>query len=150
MMMCLGLSVSGCGKQEKDIPSLMEPVGVEVDTEEVKRGDLKELSWYTGTVVPHVESLCFTEDGIMETVYVQVGDYVAEGQVLAEFSQETLEKEIQNLEQQIQNLVRNGEFLDRQTQAQIKAEDLELELMWEKGEAYQWKHGTTLIDYNIR
>ena len=150
LMVCLGLSVSGCGEQEKDVPPLMEPVGVEIDTEEVKKGDLEDLSWYAGTVVPHVESLCFTEDGVMETVYVHVGDFVTKGQVLAEVSQESLEKEIQNLEQQIRDLVKKGEFSDRQMQAQIRAEDLELELMWEKGEAYQWKHGTTIIDYNIR
>ena len=149
-MVCLGLSVSGCGEQEKDIPTLMEPVGVEIDTEEVKRGDLEDLSWYAGTVVPHVESLCFTEDGVMETVYVQVGEFVTKGQVLAKVSQESLEEEIKNLEQQIQDMVKKGEYNDRQTQAQIKAEDLELELMFEKGEAYQWKHGITLLDYNIR
>ncbi len=150
LLVCFSLSVMGCSKVEKDIPELMEPVGIVIDTVEVQRGNLEDVTLLNGTVVPHVEALCFTEDGILEEMCVKVGDVVSKGQVLAVISQETLEEEIHQLEQEIQDIVKRGEFADRQTEAEIRAEKLELELIWENGELHQWKSGNGLIDYNIR
>ena len=149
IMVLTGLA--GCGKEETaTIPDLLEPVGVHMDTAIVEKGDMAEFVVFSGEVVPHVEGLCFEEDGYLEKVHVAVGDVVTKGDILVSLDEEKLDEEIAALEESIASIKTLGELSDQKALADIKATEIELQMMWKTGEVYQWKKGPSLLDYNIK
>ena len=148
LMMLAGLT--GCAEEEKNIPELLEPVGVQVDTAIVKKGDMSDVEVYVAEVMPYVEGLYFTESGYVGEVHVAVGDMVSKGQVLVSLDEEKLDEQIAALEKEIANTKTLGELSDQKAAADIKATGIELEMMWKTGEVFQWKSGPSLLDYNIK
>lgn len=77
-------AVTGCGSVEPmAVPELIEPVGVDVDTVEVKRMNLSSVDSYQGEIVPEIKGLYFVQSGNIDKMYVNVGDKVKKGEVLA-------------------------------------------------------------------
>jgi HlyD family secretion protein len=65
-------------------------------TSAAKKGDVKKLITATGTVkYPEEVPLAFETAGTVKEVYVQAGDTVTAGQVLAQMDTETLQQEVQ-------------------------------------------------------
>lgn len=110
-------------------PELLEPVDVKMDIAKVQRGDIYQLSTYSGEVVPYTEELFFTVDGSLEGINVMMGDMVQEGDVLAVLSEKQMLEQIESLQKEIDNLVQMGEFSDRQAQLDIAIAKEELEYM---------------------
>lgn len=110
-------------------PELLEPVDVKMDMAMAQRGELYNLSVYSGEIVPYTEELYFTVDGCLEEFKVMIGDMAEEGQILASLSEEQTLEQIETLEKEIDNLVRMGEFSDRQAGADIEIARTELEYM---------------------
>lgn len=148
LMMMTGLC--GCADVQQDIPDLLEPVGVQVDTAVVVKGDMSEVNVIEADVVPYVEGLYFTEGGYVDEVHVTVGDVVSKGQVLVSLDEEKLDEQIASLEKDIVTTKKLGELSDQKAAADIKATGIELEMMWKTGEVFEWQSGPSLIDYNIK
>jgi len=121
------VSLTGCRKEEeKKVPELLEPVGVQLDTETVHPGTVQKISAYSGEVIPYVEELSFRIDGTLHEIYVLPGDYVTEGQLLAELSEESALNQIETLKTRIAEIRKTGDFSDRQAKADISIAKTEL------------------------
>lgn len=76
-----------------------EPVTGSLITTTVKQGDVKQMITATGTVrYPEEVPLSFEQAGTVKEVYVQAGDTVTAGQVLAQMDTETLQQEVSESE----------------------------------------------------
>lgn len=120
--------LSGCtsGTNTEEVPSLMEPVGVKVDTAVVERGDFCTKQMYEGSVVAHAEELAFEIDGVLGSVDIYQGQWVEEGDPLFYIDQEDLKEEIEDVETSIAYTIQDGEYTD--AMAMLDIEQLELEL----------------------
>lgn len=135
--LCLLLSVlllvlTGC--QKKNVPDLMDPVGVRMDTAKVVRGDIFGTSVYHGEVVPLTEVQFFAEEGILGEILVKTGDTVKKGALLARLNVEKIREQAAALEQEIGKMTETGEFSDRIAQAKIAIAKEELAVLREQAE----------------
>jgi multidrug efflux pump subunit AcrA (membrane-fusion protein) len=121
-------SLSGCQKIE-EVPVLLEPVGVEMDTAVVEYGDINTISIYSGEVVPYVEEAAFSVDGKIQEFKVSVGDMVEAGQLLAKLDDSKLLEEIESLEAKIKDIQIMGSFHDRKAAADIEIAIERLEML---------------------
>lgn len=110
-------------------PQLLEPVGVEWDTAQVKQGDIYNRAVYTGEVVPYVQALHFVTDGSLGRCNVLPGDEVKQGQVLATLDGGTLHQSIAALEAEIDHLTATGNFSDRKALLDIQIAEEELAIL---------------------
>lgn len=122
-------SLAGCGgqKQQYEVPELLEPVKVQMDTVTAQIGDLYNISVYDGEVVPFVEELSFPADGYLEEITVIPGDYVQEGDVLALLDAEIIREQIDELTDEIEYTTQMGEFNDRELNVRIEMAQIELD-----------------------
>lgn len=128
------LTLTGCeAKQQEEIPALLEPAGVQLDLAKAKVDDIFTISVYAGEVIPHVEELKFLTDGILGEIYVELGETVTQGQVLASLDAEPALRRINELEEEITYITRMGEFSDRQANAEIEIAKTELTKMIAEG-----------------
>lgn len=81
----VAMGCTGCGGKEtvQQVPELVEPVGVDVDTAEVTRMNLNNMNSYQGEVVPDIKEFYFVNSGQVASVKVEIGDKVKKGQLLA-------------------------------------------------------------------
>ena len=91
-VLAAGLMLSGCtgGKQAQTAPELLEPVSVAENTICVERRDIYSANTINVTVVPEVQELYFTMDGVIEHIEVTEGQSVRKDQVLATIDQQNL------------------------------------------------------------
>ena len=106
-----GLSLSGCGllPKEEELPTA--PILVEVETEEytvakVARGDVRITEIVRANYVPSAsEKLAFrVGDEVVEKVYVQMGDVVKAGDVLAELDVSRQKDQLRQQQDRIDSL----------------------------------------------
>ena len=100
-------SAFGCSTQNKneDIPTLLEQQNLEVSTVRVERADVRVYAVETARVEPQGQKVSFAIDGTVAKVYVQQGQYVEVGTLLAELSVEEYEEAIPELEEQLAELL---------------------------------------------
>ena len=81
----LAAACAGCGSKEQpqNVPDLVEPVGVDVDTAVVTKMKLSSMCSYQGEVVPDMKAMYFLNSGQVASVEVKIGDKVKKGQLLA-------------------------------------------------------------------
>ncbi len=80
----VALLLCGCGDAEQEkVPELINAVGVDMDTVEVKKMDLSGVTSYSAQVIPKIEKLGFTSSGSIEDLKVSIGDHVKKGDLLA-------------------------------------------------------------------
>ena len=94
----LAMGCTGCGDKEvpQQVPELIEPVGVDVDTAKVTKMNLSNMNSYQGEVVPDIKELYFLNSGQVASVKVEIGDKVKKGQLLATLKgADTTVKELQ-------------------------------------------------------
>lgn len=126
-MLVLALTgLSGCQKAQVQVPELLEPVGVEMDTATATVGDMYSMSIYNGEVVPSVEAYSFDIDGTLENFYVSVGDHVTKGQLLVKLEDEEVLEKIQDLEEEIADILTEQEFDERDMAADIEIAKVQL------------------------
>lgn len=107
---CLGalllaacLATGGCAnKAEEQAPVLLEPAGVELDYAQAQIMDISTITTYSSAVVPHVDELYFTVDGVVAQAHVVAGDYVKKGDVLITLDQESLLEEAQDMRETLE------------------------------------------------
>lgn len=135
LLLVLGalIGLIGCASEEKVIPELLEPAGVQIDTAKARMDEIYNVDVYTGEIVPYVEELLFQREGIIEEVNVTLGDVVTKGQVLASLSDEESLLQIEELEEEIAQIKTSGEYSDRQKTADIEIARIELDKMEKDG-----------------
>lgn len=127
------LSMVGCSAPEEAAPELMEPVGVQLDSEVVKLGEIYQLSVYEGQILPYVEQLSFQTGGTLEEINVTLGEKVTKGQLLATLGVKALTEQIETLQKQIDHEETLGAYNDRIAQTQIDILKVELAQMKANG-----------------
>lgn len=92
----IGLALSGCASEQNAIEPTPTPLPTAVKpTFKVQRGDIAIKTEIGGRIIPaNSKPVRFATDGEVGNVYVQVGDYVEAGQMLADLAiLKELEKE---------------------------------------------------------
>lgn len=130
------LLLPGCqGAAGQQAPELLEPVGVQMDTAVVTRGEIYDIQYLDGEIKPTVEALYFKTEGTLEKKNVNVGDLVTKGQVLAQLDESALLEQIEALQKQLDYQKKDAQFSVQQQQLDIDIAKLELEQMQEQGAA---------------
>lgn len=108
----------GCGKQTvEEVPELIDAVGVDMDTEEVRRMDLSGMVSYYAQIVPEIEEVAFLSSGNIDQLNVSIGDHVKKGQLLATLSGTS--GNVKALQEEIKNLKESNEDANHQSQYDI-------------------------------
>ncbi len=86
-IVCMAMiaALTGCTAEKSvvSVPELMEPVGDVSDSAVVVRQDICNVKIFAGQVVPYTEEIGFDTPGIIENIYVDLGDTVKKGDILA-------------------------------------------------------------------
>ncbi len=93
MAMCL----VGCGKKEEDIPELIEPIVTNSSYRPVSYGDIGKQVIKTASVVPTEYCYFYNTNVSISKLYVNVGDYVEAGTVLAEADSEEINSDMDDI-----------------------------------------------------
>lgn len=117
---------AGCGTEEKqvEVPALIDPVGVDVDTAVVKKMNLSSINSYQGEVIPDMKGVYFANSGQVGSVKVQSGDKVKKGQVLATLSGS--ETDVKELREDLANQLDENEELNESSKSRIAQMKIEL------------------------
>lgn len=92
MMIALG----GCA-QEREVPELIEPLADNKTFRPVIRGDVGTIEYEVGVVTPVEYCQYFKTANTLRNIKVRVGDYVNEGDILAEADVQVMKKRQQEL-----------------------------------------------------
>lgn len=110
------LLLSGCGEMKvMEVPELIKPVSVDMDTAPVVKMDLSGVIAYSAQIVPNVEELSFLSSGSINSMNVSIGDKVKAGQLLATLSASSakaknLRSEIKTLKEQNDDRNKQGQY----------------------------------------
>nr|MBP3598759.1 efflux RND transporter periplasmic adaptor subunit [Eubacterium sp.] len=117
--MAATLVLCSCGSAEETVkaPELINAVGVDMDTEEVKKMDLSGVTSFTAQVVPGIEGLSFTSSGNIEDLYVTIGDRVKKGELLATLSGAS--GNAKRLKEEIASMKESNADINKQSQYDI-------------------------------
>ncbi|MBO4782050.1 MAG: hypothetical protein J5522_06595 [Lachnospiraceae bacterium] len=80
--MCIFTACSAEEEKQEDV-ALLEPANAKIETTYVTRMDISQVELHDGAVIPSIEEFSFDVDGYMYGVFVQPGDKVYKGDVLA-------------------------------------------------------------------
>ncbi|MFI3207277.1 MAG: efflux RND transporter periplasmic adaptor subunit [Clostridia bacterium] len=134
-LLCI-FSLVSCSAQTSDVPELLEPVGVELDTSLVTTGDLVKKSSYQAVVVPYVEDLYFESSGILSQSNIKLGDTVNEGDLLVELDISNLEEQIETVEDSIAYNKTINEYTNSQLEIKIEIAELTYEKLLAQAQLY--------------
>lgn len=140
-LLCLtaGLSLlgSGCGVSvsEQQSKELLTPVGASIDTDTAACRDVVVIETQDGVVISETYDLSFAVSGSFGGYYVTIGDFVNEGDLLAEISQDALEEEIAALEEEIAAQQAAYEAQNQLTEIDLAVAQLQLQALRENGAA---------------
>ena len=123
----MAASYTGCSTQKatEEIPTLIEPQNEEVSTVKVERTDIRVYKSEMTRVEPMAEEVHFSMDGTVGKVYVEQGQRVEKGTLLAELSTAEYEEAIPQLESQLEELLEGFAEENEQTEkrgAQIESD----------------------------
>ena len=107
-------------------PTLLEPVGVQLDTASVRRGILERRSVYPATVRPTTHTLAFAVAGTVEQIDHVVGDRVTAGDEIARLDDSQLATRLTELAQQRSE--RRAQYDFDRAAAQIRYDETEAQL----------------------
>lgn len=126
-MICIVLT--GCGKKEEKLEDEIPYVPVEVG--EVSRGDLKDEKTYTGKVIADKEVMVVPKAmGTVESLNVELGQNVKEGQTLFVIEQDDIRKNVQ----QAQLAVEAASSGVRQAESSINSAEVSVQTAKENAE----------------
>jgi len=124
--LCLGVSGCGTGAQA-EVPELLEPKGVALDTVQVRRGAIWRTAGYEGLVLPGVRELAFEASGSILEVRVCAGSRVKEGDVLAALDVAYLESALENQRGYLAYSEEQERIAERELEVRIELLELSLE-----------------------
>ncbi len=99
----------------------------QVQTTQVKTGDVKKRKIYEGIISPYVQELRFPEDGVFLEYRVSLGDIVRKGQTLAVTDVSAYQDQAESLQEQIDELTRKYLYEIATRDNSLKIYELELE-----------------------
>lgn len=131
LCMCAAALITcmGASAQEMDVPQLLEPVGVKMDTVEAYISDIYELDIYEGSVAPNVEGLSFSVAGVVKEIHVIAGQEVKAGDVLITLDQDNQRDKIERIEREIEYARTNSDYEDQLARIDRSILELELEML---------------------
>lgn len=129
------LSFAGCQQEQTGAtaPELLEPVGVKMDAAPAEYGDIYNVAYMEGEVIPFVQTLYFDSTGVLGKLNVKVGEPVKAGDVLATLNQSKNESAIAALEAEIAHEEKLASFSDQKAEMDIRIAEAELEIMRRDG-----------------
>lgn len=116
----------------QEVPELLEPVGVKMDTVAAYIGETKKIAVYEAEIAPKIEELYFTVDGTVAEVNVIIGQQVKAGDVLITLDQEELEEQLEDVREQIAHHERNAEYDDALAKLDLAMLETELRALMEQ------------------
>lgn len=119
--------------QETEVPQLLEPVGVELDTATAYIGEIAKITVFEGAVRPYVEELYFTLNGNVNEVHAVVGQQVKAGDVLVTLDQEAEEERMETLRADIVEHKTNAAFDEQLEKLEMMMLETELEHLRSSG-----------------
>lgn len=126
------LLLSGCDKsKEAEIPELIEPVSVKMDTAVVSRGDIYTLTTYDAKVYPDIEKVSFLIDGEVKDISVSLGQTVEEGDIIISLNDKKITEQLEKTKKSLNDAKSNNEFNDVQREHDIQIMALNIEKMIE-------------------
>ena len=124
-LLTLLTGITGCGKEEVEVPELLNPVSQVMCYRPVTKRFVGKAKMYYGVVVP-MEYPCFAAETVdIAEVLVGVGDYVEEGDVIAYGYMKELNEQIEADQTTINSLSSNRAFtqeVSEKTQERIEYE----------------------------
>lgn len=131
--------LAGCAKEKEARPELLEPVNARIEVAQAEVRQLSNMTVYQAQVLPATEDLCFDINGYLYGIYVETGDMVEEGEVLATLVGENYDT-INSLKDEISSMKSSNETRFTYLEANIKlaklagedTAELELQLKDEK------------------
>ena len=112
-LLCACLMLSACGSKEEvetEEIELLSPVNAKVETTYVTKMDISQVELHEGAVLPALEEFSFDENGYLYGIFVEPGEKVYKGDVLAGLMGKNYQ-EILDLEEEIKDLKKNQETL---------------------------------------
>lgn len=106
------------------VPELLEPVNVSMDTQVVTRGEIYELTFYEAEVIPYMEELSFGVGGTVTNVNVQIGDSVTKGQILAEIENDYFSRQLESLNEQLESMKDANDYNNTMLEYDIRITEL--------------------------
>lgn len=97
LLVVMSMCLVGCGKKEEDIPELIEPVVTNSSYRPVSYGDIGKQVIKTASVVPTEYCYFYNSNVTISKLYVNVGDYVEAGTVLAEADSEEIDSGMEEI-----------------------------------------------------
>ncbi len=103
LLLVFAMCISGCGKKQEDVPELLEPKITNSSYRPVSYGDIGKKVIKTAYVLP--TNYCYFYNSSVEVtnIYVNIGQYVEAGTVLADANSEAIEEELSDIENDIAN-----------------------------------------------
>ena len=125
LLAALCLLCAAC--QTDPAPELLEPVGVQIQTTAVQRGDISDLAVYEAVTRP-VTALCgFASPGQVDQVLVDRGDQVQAGDVLAVLNTDLLQQELAEAQAELAQAQELQELARRRYEIEKAALELEFD-----------------------
>ena len=98
------------GLAEEEVPELLEPVGVKLDTATAYIGEFSKTAVYDASVVPHVEELAFTQSGYIDELHIFIGEEFKKGDVIATLNYDAQQQEAESLRVSIARMKQNHAY----------------------------------------
>ena len=139
LILTLSLFFTGCGEAVSDKPVLMESSKGEIITVTAEYQDVFDLEYAVGCVLPHSEKILLPNGGKLVSIEALPGQTVKQGDTLAQFNVDELQKQLDSLQ---------AEFARMQAAAETEMTQLEISYQQVKTEQAQLE-STGAPDYML-
>lgn len=130
ILLLSAVALGGCaGKstQGDEIIELKESALNAPQSTKVEKGDIQVVTYYDAQVGPRVKQLTFAKEDSFGEFFVELGDTVREGDVLATPALENLEEQIENAEEALESLTVNYNYRKTSLENSLNIANLGLE-----------------------
>ena len=124
--------LSACETKKPEVPILAEPIGTDMDTAVVSRGDIYELITYDAKVYPEIQENSFDVNGVVNNIDVYLGQKVKKGDVLIRLDDANMKKELETLKAELEDVKINNEYNNMLKELDLQI--IELNLIQKKNE----------------
>ncbi len=127
ILMSLFLTLAGCGlfptEEETLAPPLVEPEEITYKTAEATIGYIEDSIKKQAYFVPVVDKDHFftTRAGRLKAIHVKLGDTVKEGDVIAEFLTDGIERELEYQRLAVDSQIKSLSYIEQKSEIEVKA-----------------------------
>lgn len=127
-MLIAMILLSACGEAGVSAPPLADSISVVYDTAPVERGDVVATLVYDGSVMPMLAEAAMDEaSGIVDKLFVRVGDEVRAGDAILKLDTEDAENSLQAARESLDELTSTGALNRRLVEIDLELAKLSLE-----------------------